>query len=149
MDQTNPRQGHESDNAVNANEKHAAAMNDIYKNSRKSDTAEEVTTFIVIAVIGTGVALLVTFLGAMAYLTYQDSKSVAKPQTCKVKEKYVLSNKSGGIADRELRTSCGKLSVGKRVKVWDSIEEGKTYEMMIKGGRTGLPDVMAAKEIKP
>lgn len=148
MDQTNPRQGHESDNAVNANEKHAAAMNDIYKNSRKSDTAEEVTTFIVIAVIGTGVALLVTFLGAMAYLTYQDSKSVAKPQTCKITEKYVVS-RDGHIQDREMRTSCGKLSVGKRVKVWDSIEEGKTYELMIKGGRTGLPDVMAAKEIKP
>lgn len=114
---------------------------------RRTDTAEEVFTFIVFAVIGTGAAVLIAFLGAMAYLTHEDAKSVAKPRTCKITEKYVLSNKSGGIKDREMRTSCGKLSVGKRVKVWDSIEEGKTYELMIKGGRTGLPDVMAAKEI--
>jgi hypothetical protein len=126
----------------------AAAMNDIYRTYRKSDTREEVTNFIIIAVIGTGAALLLTFLGAMAYLSYEDSRSEAKPQICKVKEKYIVSN-DGHIQDREMRTSCGKLSVGKRVKVWDSIEEGKTYELMIKGGRTGLPDVMAAKEVKP
>lgn len=116
---------------------------------KRTDTAEQVFTFAVIAFVGTGVLLLAALFISLGYLNYQDSKSPTKPQTCKIKEKYVVSNKSGGIADREMRTSCGKLSVGKRVKVWDKIEEGKTYELMIKGGRTGLPDVMAAKEIKP
>jgi len=114
--------------------------------NRNKNDAGIVGTVLLAAV---GMLIVVGFIALMAsyaYLSYKDGKSVAKPQTCKITEKYVVS-RDGHIQDREMRTSCGKLSVGKRVKVWDSIEEGKTYELMIKGGRTGLPDVMAAKEL--
>jgi len=81
-------------------------------------------------------------------LDYRDSRSPNKTATCTVVEKTPISYK-GSLSDREVRTKqCGKFSVGKRLKIWDALQEGHTYTFTYHGGNSGLRDLTAAKEMK-
>lgn len=106
------------------------------------DTTDKVIfTLFTLFLVGVG-GLLV--MGVV--LNYQDSHSPDKTATCTVVEKTPISYK-GRLSDREVRTKeCGKFSAGKRLKVWDALQEGHTYTFTYHGGNSGLRDLTAANE---
>jgi len=96
--------------------------------------------------IGAAILIILGILAISITLDIQDARSPHKKATCTVKEKTLIGGR-GGISDREVRTEqCGKFSAGKRLKIWDALEEDDTYIFTYKGGHSGLRDLIGVHE---